>query len=136
VPIFFRRRRIAKTASGPVGPYILHSGIGGLPETLSGRCGCVYLIRFRRPPRPFLGRSGRAYLIPAPNRYLDRFGAGWAVYYSFWRRKSPDQAGLAVFISFQSRRVTQNTFRPVRLRLPHSGVEGHQGCSGAGHFGF
>jgi hypothetical protein len=35
-------------------------------------------------------------------------------------------ADRAVFISLRRRRVTQNTFRPVGLRLPSSGVKGHQ----------
>jgi hypothetical protein len=67
------------------------------------------LSRRRRPPITLLGRSGCVYLIPASKSYLDHF---WA--------------GRAVSNSFRRRRVTQNTFRPVGLRLPHSGVEGHR----------
>jgi hypothetical protein len=44
VSISLRRRRVTQTTSRPVGLCLFHSGVEGLPKSLLGRWGCVYLI--------------------------------------------------------------------------------------------
>jgi hypothetical protein len=75
-----------------------HFGIEGHPNHLWASNVESIPFRRRRPPRPLLGRSGCAFLIPA-SKSCPRPLRG---------------------------RSNQKTFDPVGLRLPHSGVEGNQ----------
>jgi hypothetical protein len=75
-----------------------HFGIEGHPIHLWASNVESMPFRRRRPLRPLLGRSGCAYLIPASKS---------------WPRPLRGPSN-------------QNTFNPVGLRLPHSGVKGHQ----------
>jgi hypothetical protein len=98
--------KITQITSGPVELSLYHSGI---KDHFCAVRAASPSFRRRRPPTPLLSQSGSVYLILASKNCQDRFGAGRAVSYSFRRQ-----------------RVTKNTFRPVGLHLPHSGVEGHQ----------
>jgi hypothetical protein len=105
----FWRRRVTQNTFRPVRLRLPHSGVTATKIT-SGPAG-LYLSHsgVEGSPKTLLGRLGCVYLITASKSYQDHF---WG--------------GRDVSNSFRRRRVTQNTFRPVALRLPHSGVEGHQ----------
>jgi hypothetical protein len=109
----------------PVGLRFNHSGVEGSSKTLLGRWGCVYLIPastatkitsgpvglclshsgVEGSPKILLGLWRCVYLIPAPTA----------------TKSTSRPVG-----SLWCQRVTKIFFRPVGLRLPHSGVESHQ----------
>jgi hypothetical protein len=122
VPISFRRRRVAQDhfEAGPT-------------KTLLIQSGCVYLIPASKATKITTGSVGLCLSHSGVGKvtktasgpvgpYLTHSGVKGHLNH-FW-------AGRAVTISFRRRRVTQDTFRPLGLRLPHSGVESTKTTSG------
>jgi hypothetical protein len=157
VPISFRLRKATKTASGPVGPYLTHSGVKNNLNHLWASQAVIISFRRRRVTQdtfrplglrlphssvePTKTTSGPVELcqthsgVEKLSRPLQ--GRSGRFYLIPATKGLPDRfwAGRTVPISLRRRRVTQNTFRLVGLSLPHSGVKGspktllgHSGC--------
>jgi hypothetical protein len=102
-----------------------HFGVEGHPNHFWAGQAESIPFRRRRPPRPYLGRSGSVCLIPASKATITTSGpVGLCLSHSgvedhqdhFW-------AGRAVPFSFRRRKVAKTASGPLGPYLTHSGVE-------------
>jgi hypothetical protein len=117
--------KVTKTTSGPVGLCLFHFGVEKLPRPLRAGRAVSNSFRRRRSPRPFMGWSGCAYLIPASNVTKTTFGpVGLCLSHSGVEGSSKTFLGRwgCVYL-IPASKATKTTSGPVGLCLFHSGVE-------------
>jgi hypothetical protein len=115
MPISFWLRKVTKTASGQIGPYLTHSGVVGHQNHLCAGRAMPISFWLRKVTKTASGQVGA---------YLTHSGVV-GHQNNFW-------AGRAVFIPFRRRKVTKTASGQVGPYLTHYGVVGHQNHFWAG----
>jgi hypothetical protein len=126
MPISFWRRKVTKTASGPVGPYLTHSGVVAHQNNFWAGRAVFISFRHRKVTQTASGPVGPYLTHSGVDGHQDHIWAGRAVSIPLRCRRVAKNTfrPVTAATSFQRRKVTQTDSGPDWLCLSHSGVDG------------